>query len=79
VRRRHVRADGAYATPRALAQLAASRAAQPIRRTGECTPSYAGWVALLEMRQAVLVHAELHMRHRHAHGRRRMPAPTLYH
>jgi hypothetical protein len=44
-------------------------------------PPYAERVALLEMRQAVLVHAELHMRHRHAHGRRRMPASkrTLYH
>ncbi|KAJ7793858.1 hypothetical protein B0H14DRAFT_3497603 [Mycena olivaceomarginata] len=43
-----------------------------------CIPPYAEWVALLETRQAVLVHAELHMRHRHA---RRMPASkrTLYH
>jgi hypothetical protein len=40
-----------------------------------CIPPYAEWVALLEMRQAVLVHAELHMRHRHAHVRRRTPPP----
>ncbi|KAJ7343718.1 hypothetical protein DFH08DRAFT_781251 [Mycena albidolilacea] len=41
-------------------------------------PPYAEWAALLLMRRAVLVHAELHMRHRHAHVRRRTPPPPTH-
>ncbi|KAF8191922.1 hypothetical protein K438DRAFT_1830259 [Mycena galopus ATCC 62051] len=37
-------------------------------------PTYAGWVALLQMRPA-LKHAELHVWPRHAHERRRIPMP----
>jgi hypothetical protein len=38
-------------------------------------PPYAEWAALLENRRAALVHAELHMWHRHPHVRRRTPPP----
>ncbi|KAJ7321848.1 hypothetical protein DFH08DRAFT_818225 [Mycena albidolilacea] len=39
-------------------------------------PPYAEWTSLLEIRRAALVHAELHMWHRHPHGRRRtLPPP----
>ncbi|KAJ7815415.1 hypothetical protein B0H14DRAFT_3476167 [Mycena olivaceomarginata] len=38
-------------------------------------PPYAEWAALLESRRATLVHAELHMWHRHPHVRRRTPPP----
>jgi hypothetical protein len=39
-------------------------------------PPYAEWTSLLEIRRAALVHAEMHMWHRHPHGRRRtLPPP----
>jgi hypothetical protein len=34
-------------------------------------PPYAEWASLLEIRRAALVHAELHMWHRHPHVPRR--------